>query len=260
MSRAGRMKRWAETPWPEIEARRGEIIAVLAAGSVEQHGPHLPLGTDVCIPNGIADLMISKAEESDADFASRFYLLPPLFYSYAKESDFWAGTLNLDGGTLTTVVRDVMKNLFRQGVKDVMIINGHMESLSFVFEGVELALERYRGARVVNVNWWDYVPDAIIEDIFGDRWPGWVAEHAALTETSLMLYLQPELVNLNRMDHGHIPKAKQYKQFPQPPERLPASGMYAEAGGASAESGERIANKVADGILASAMEVFRKAG
>lgn len=259
MNRAGRMKRWIETPWPEIEEHRSEIIAVLVAGSVEQHGPHLPLGTDVYIPNGIVDLMISKAEEGDADFASRFYLLPPLFYSYAKESDFWPGTLNLDGGTLIKVVRDAMKNLFRQGVTDVMIMNGHMESLCFIFEGIELALEQYRDVRVMNVNWWDYVPDAIIEDIFGDRWPGWIAEHAALTETSLMLYFQPEMVSLNQMDHGHIPKAKPYKRFPSLPEMLPASGMYAVASGASAESGMRIANRVADGILESVLEVFKEA-
>lgn len=258
MSRTERMKRWVETPWPEIETRRSEVIAVLVTGSVEQHGPHLPIGTDVYIPNDIVDLMISKAEEGDGEFASRFYLLPQLFYSYAKESDFWPGTLNLDGGTLTAVVRDVMKNLFRQGVRNAMIVNGHMESLGFIFEGIELALERHREASVINVNWWDYVPDTLIEEVFGDRWPGWVAEHAALTETSLMLHFRPELVNMARLEPGYIPEVKPYKRFPQLPEMLPASGMYAGADGASAATGKRLADIIAEGILESVVEVFKK--
>lgn len=257
MSGEKRMRRWVDIPWPEIAESKGKQIAFVVVGSVEQHGFHLPLGTDVYIPEGITDLLFRKLEERKSPLAARCTMLPPFFYTYAKESDVWPGTLNLDGQTFTATVRDVLGNLFRQGVGDVVIVNGHMEGLGFVLEGIELAREKFPAGRVLSVNWWDFVSDELIEEVFKDKWPGWIAEHAALTETSLMLYFRPELVKLEKMDAGFIPKPKLYKLFPQPGEMRPASGMFAPATDASAQIGELVANRIADGLAQVLEEVFR---
>ena len=119
--------------WKDIEAERGEMIALIVSGSVEQHGPHLPTGTDLYIAMGIADRIASLPEAGD--IAARLVLLPPIFHTYAKESDGWRGTLNLDGNTLTLVARDIIKGLFRQGIKRAVLLNGHLESYSFLLEG-----------------------------------------------------------------------------------------------------------------------------
>lgn len=232
----GKIRRWTDMTWREIEERRGDMIAVIPSGSVEQHGPHLPTGTDLYIAEGIADRL---AEMCNPPFRiDRLAMLPPIFHTYAKESDAWPGTLNLDGSTLTLLVRDVVRGLFRNGVKNVVIMNGHMESYAFVMEGVQLAVEGREGVRAVSVNWWDFISDGLIDDLFGDKWPGWVAEHAALTETSIMTYLYPELVKKELADAGFIPEPQPYKVFPQRREQLPASGMFASAEGACAQTGK----------------------
>lgn len=251
------MKRWTEIPWPEIDELKERMIAFIAVGSIEQHGRHLPLGTDTYIPVGITDIAYRKLSEKNSDIAARSVMLQPFFYTYAKESDFWPGTVNLDGGTFSETVRDVLSNLFRQGIRNAVIVNGHMECLSFVFEGISLALEKYPYGKVVSVNWWDFISDGLISDIFGDRWPGWAAEHAALMETSLMLYLYPELVRLEKMCAGHIPGHKSYKIFPQPESTLPASGMFAPAEGASARIGELVAGAASDGLVGALEEIFK---
>lgn len=127
-----RMKRWVDVPWSEIADSRERLIAFMIIGSVEQHGFHLPLGTDVYIPEGITDLLCRKLAEKKSPLAARSAMLAPFFYTYAKESDVWSGTLNLDGQTFSTTVRDVLYNLFRQGIRDVVIVNGHLEGLGFV--------------------------------------------------------------------------------------------------------------------------------
>ena len=71
--------------WKDIEAERGEMVALIVSGSVEQHGPHLPTGTDLYIAMGIADRIASLPEAGD--IAARLVLLPPFFHTYAKESD-----------------------------------------------------------------------------------------------------------------------------------------------------------------------------
>lgn len=94
------------------------------------------------------------------------------------------------------------------------------------------------------------ISEDLIDEVFGDSWPGWIAEHAALTETSLMLFYNPDLVRRDRMDAGFIPEIKPYKLFPQRVEALPASGVYAPLASASAEIGEIVSDRIAEGIAA----------
>ena len=240
--------------WKEIAAKGGDMIALIPSGSVEQHGPHLPTGTDLYISMGIAD-SIAGCQEAE-DISDRLVMTPPFFHTYAKESDAWPGTLNLDGNTLTLITRDVIKGLFRQGITKVLLFNGHLESYSFILEGIELATEGRSDVKVITVNWWDFIEDAMIKEIFKDRWPGWVAEHAALTETSIMLYLYPELVREELADAGLVPAPRPYKIFPQPSEVRPASGMYAPAKGATAAIGEQLVSAVVQQLIPVIRECF----
>ncbi|MDR7542756.1 MAG: creatininase family protein [Armatimonadota bacterium] len=243
------MARWDHLTWQEIGERRARgAIAVLPVGSIEQHGPHLPVATDALIPIGLAD-RLAGALGAD-DLGARLVMLPPFYYTYAKHSNWWPGTLNLDGATLVTYTRAVLEDLFRQGISRLLVLNGHMESVQFLMEGIELALERYPSTRTVLVNWWELVADAVIRDLFAEAWPGWEAEHAALTETSLMLAFYPELVRTERITDDRAPRTLPYRVFPQPPEVRPPSGVYASAAAASAPIGERLARHIVDGLVA----------
>ncbi len=239
------MKRWLTMKWTELQGHVDEKVAVLPIGSVEQHGPHLPLGTDSLIPVGLADRLAASAP----NLADRLIMMPPVYHTYAKHSDFWPGTLNLDGDTLISFVRDVCQNTFRQGITRVMALNGHMESVQFILEGARKALEVYPEARFFLINWWDLVPDDLIDDLFGDRWPGWEMEHAALTESSLMMALYPDLVLQSDLPSDRPPEHLPFTVLPEPPSVRPRSGSYADSRGASAEIGERLVAEITAGIL-----------
>lgn len=249
-----KIRRWSELPWPELESHKDRMIALLPTGSVEQHGPHLPTGTDAYIPMGIMDLLPTlKSAEKIAD---RLVMLPPAFHTYAKESDAWIGTINLNGHTLSLYICDILERLFEQRIMNVVIFNGHMESYSFILEGIERAVHGRKDAFVLSVNWWDLISDDLIKQVFADRWPGWIAEHAALTETSLMLHLHPELVHMDKMDEGIIPETRNYKIFPQPEKVRPASGMFACADGAEKETGRRLTQEVLEKLVLIFNEEF----
>lgn len=250
-----RMARWDLLTWQEIDERRARgLIAVLPTGSLEQHGPHLPVATDVMIPIGLADRLAAALR--DDDLGGRLVMLPPSYYTYAKHSNWWPGTLNLDGTTLVAYARAILEDLFRQGVNRTLLLNGHMESVQFLMEGIELAVERHGQARVVLVNWWELVAEAVIQEVFADAWPGWEAEHAALTETSLMLAFYPDLVRADRIADDRAPMTLPYRVFPQPPEVRPPTGVYASAAAASAPIGERLAHHIVEGLVAVLRERF----
>ena len=242
-----RMRRWAEMTWTDIDELVGEDpVAVLPAGSVEQHGPHLPLGTDYFIPVALADRAVQGVPES---VASRLVSLPPLTYTHAPHSNPWPGTANLDGITLTRVARDLVGELGRQGIRRLAILNGHMESGAFLWEGARLG--RCEGGWVTLINWWDLVPDALVEDLFGDAWAGWEMEHAALVETALMMALRPDLVREGRTPGEASPLVHPYRSLPPEAQTLPRSGSFAPADGASKEIGERIAREICHGLAAT---------
>lgn len=242
------MARWDLLSWQEIGERRSRgMVAVLPVGSVEQHGPHLPVATDVLIPIGLADRLAAAGAETAV--GRPLVMLPAVYYTYARHSNWWPGTLNLDGDALTGFIRAVLEDLFRQDVLRLLMLNGHMESIQFIMEGIELAVARRPSARVVLVNWWELVADALIQEVFGDAWPGWEAEHAALTETSLMLAFYPELVRRDRIADDRAPRTLPYKVFPQPDIVRPPSGVYASAAAATAAIGERLAAHIVDGLL-----------
>lgn len=241
---------WFEMTWPEI-ARAAEegAILVLPTGSVEQHGYHLPTGTDTLISEGIARRLMAAVPER------RMLMAPPLRYTYAKLNTAYPGTVNLNGSTLIAFCQEVFSEFLRQGFHQILVINGHMESVAFIMEGAELALH-HAGAgegpgrpKVVYVNWWEFVTDKLIADIFGDRWPGWEAEHAALTETSLMLHLWPGLVRevkggAGENDYQHLT----YKILPWPAKTRPRSGSYANPEGATADIGRRLLEPIITGL------------
>jgi len=236
------MRRWDHVTWPFVQEHRDELVAVLPAGSVEQHGPHLPLGTDVQIPVGIADRLVDEAPEW---LRERLIMLPPMHYTYAKHSNWWSGTVNLTGATLIRVLQDISREVFRNGISRLVVINGHMESVAFMEEGVREALEEYPECRALIMNWWDFVPQEVIDEVFGDAWPGWEREHAALTETSLMMALYPDSVTMDDDFRGdETVEEFPYSVLPESPDALPPSGVFADCTEASAATGELILNRV----------------
>ena len=98
---------------PEILDAR---LAVLPIGSFEQHGPHLPLVTDTLIAVAVADGI------------SRRYgglQLPPVTFSCSHEHNDFAGTISVSATTLAAIVTDITRSLERQGIRRLLIVNGH---------------------------------------------------------------------------------------------------------------------------------------
>ena len=174
----------ARLTWPDAsEAFRGVRVALIPVGSMEQHGPHLPLGTDWYIASHIA----TEVSETDDRL-----LLPGVQVGVSEEhSQFW-GTLTVSPEALRDHAIAQARSLASHGLKRIVFVNGHGSNGA----PLEAAARSLREEDVFGFvfNWWQSVSSTLAE-LFPDP-----TAHAGSIETSLMSVIRPELVRSDRFD------------------------------------------------------------
>lgn len=231
---------WAEHSWPDVERKLAAGAPVfLPLGATEQHGHHMALNVDVVLPTAVCERV--------ADAVGGL-ILPTIPYGNRSQpktggGPAFAGTINLTANTFSLIVRDVICELFRQKARRIVVVNGHYENIGPAIEGIELALDaigrdRCDGLVILRFDHWDLVQPSTIDRIFPDGYPGIELEHASVIETSMMLAVRPELVDLGRSLHDGPAKFKPYDRYPLLNTDVPPSGVLSMTEGSSAEKGE----------------------
>ncbi len=251
--------RMSELTWVEYQKRLvdDEPIVILPTGSVEQHGPHLPLATDTMIPEMVAEAV---AERIGAIVAT------PLAYGYKSQpksggGNHFPGTTSLDGHTYSSILRDVIRELARHGVRKLAVIDGHMENAMFLVEGIDLGLRelRYGGVedmRIVKLGYWEFISQATEEALFPDGLLSWALEHGAVMETSVMLHLRPDLVRADLIPDNPPADFPPYDVYPTDIRPIPPSGVLSSAAPASAAKGKVVFDQVVEDIAAALPGAF----
>jgi len=233
--------------WKEIEkAQLEEYIVGIVIGSTEQHGPHLPLCTDVYIPLGIAEKVASKVN---------MIIAPPITYGYYSQvrsgggGEKFPGTTSLRSSTLVQLMTDVTEAFMKHGFKRFLILSGHYENSQLVAESVQEAMKSQSGdIRTLLVNYWELIPEEILNRVFGSDFPGWEIEHAGVAETSMMMALKPELVRNELIQDDTSTRRLAYDIIPPPTDIIPKSGIPWKASPATKEKGELLIRAAVDKI------------
>lgn len=174
---------------PDVSRSSG--LPVWVIGATEQHGAHLPLGTDTFIAEGIVDRAFALLEKKICVLK-----LPTLSVGCSLEHINFPGTLSLSSSTLALVVRDVAQSLVRHGHKKLVFLNGHGGN-GATLDAVALELRAQFGMQVLHIALQKLgEPDVLLDhqDLKHERAYG---IHGGAVETSLMLALRPELVKMD---------------------------------------------------------------
>jgi len=222
--------------------------AVLAAGSVEQHGAHLPLGTDAYAAMTVAERVAARLDTVVAPLGPvgvAHYHLP------------WGGTLSLAPSTLVALVVDVCASLRRAGVTRVVVVNWH-EGNSPTLRLAADEAQRRLDVRIVIAE-----AHVITNALFPDEME---FTHAGSMETAAVLAHEPALV---RMDEVADPSdaaagAAAHGLFRRPDvypvlrdfHEIAATGWYGHPERAQPERAEEVLEAVADHVVARAREIW----
>lgn len=191
--------RWVEFTGPELAALiAADPVLILPLGSVEQHGPHLPVGVDAACAEAVA-LRTVEAFAGEP----RVLVLPTLWYGYTPNQMSFAGTISIDSQTLIRLLCEIVGSVLAHGVRRLVILNGHGRNIGALDVAVARIGEGLRQpAHVVGTSYWNLVAHRTEE--FRESPPGGIA-HGGEFETSLQIALNPHLVHRHRAEK-HIPQ------------------------------------------------------
>ena len=196
-------------------------IALLPLGATEQHGAHLPCGTDTFQVSYLADA-IARA------YPEPVWRLPTIPITVSHMHRGSPGTVWLTNGTLAAVVKDIVHALRQEGITRVVILNGH--GGNFVVRPIVQDLNRdHADLQVILAE-----PPAG-ERVFEEP-PGSI--HAGESETSRMLHVAPDLVHLDLAVSTDVPYTQSFLLY-APITRLEPSGVWGHARAATPEKGRR---------------------
>jgi creatinine amidohydrolase len=184
--------RYEEFTWPEIRTAVAENrVAVLPVGTVEQHGPHLPLITDVLTASEMSRLAVARDP-------SRAILLPPVYYSFNEHHLDFPGTIAVHGETIIRYVTDIGRSLAHHGFRKILIVNGHGSNVPFL-DIAARNITNETPAIAAMASWWSLIPKSLIAELRESEKPGGMA-HGCELETSVLLHLRPDLVQMDKAE------------------------------------------------------------
>ena len=142
--------RYEKLTWPEInQAVKARKVVVVPIGSIEQHGPHLPLDVDVVCPLGVA-------HHAARLIPDRVLVMPPIVHGYTAHVMDFPGTINIHYEHFIRMVMDVGKSLAYHGFKKIILLNGHGSN----WPNLDLASRRINletDAECSAVCWWSLI-------------------------------------------------------------------------------------------------------
>jgi creatinine amidohydrolase len=183
---------WTEFAAPDFAAIDPlRTIAILPIAAIEQHGPHLPVGTDTILNQGCLDLLVERAP---ADLDIR--ILP--IQSVGKSNEhLWAkGTVTLPAAVQIEAWTELGLSVARTGIRKLVFVNSHggnEEIMGIVARELRVRAEMF----VVKTSWTRFgAPDGLYSDL--ERRHG---IHGGDLETSLVMHFRPELINHNQLQN-----------------------------------------------------------
>ncbi len=239
--------RYDRLTWPEINialARKPQPVVLLPFGTVEDHGPHLPISTD-------NDILMGVLEEAARRAEGDLLLMPAVPYGLDEHHMDFPGTVSIDMETCLAYVSQVAISAARHGFTHILIVNGHGSNHPVAdLAARKCVLETGMICASTTVN--AAIDPSLVKDVI-DQYrkggPGSIG-HAGEYETAMMLHLLPEWVQMDKAkrDIGQL-KLKYFNwDFPEPSliswqdiwSRFTEEGICGDAAAATEEFGQAV--------------------
>jgi creatinine amidohydrolase len=207
--------------------------AIIPIGSIEEHGPHLPMNTDIFHAYEIA---------KQASDIVPVFISPPIHFGVCRSTAAFPGTIGIRPTTLISLIDDVTSSLCRHGLKNFILYSGHagMNHVAAMIDAADGLMDKYEDVSFMVITDLELTDKDFFElvETASDS-------HAGEIETSLIMSLAPDLV-------GELPRAD-YPKFPKPllvrdTRDFWETGVWGDPQKASKEKGEKMVKILAKNL------------
>ena len=259
-----------EMTWPEIkEVVKENRVVLINTATLEDHGPHLPLVTDVAIALEVARRASEKVPED-------VVLMSPNYHGYSPHHSDFPGGIYIDGNTFVEYMLNITESLIGHGFRKILFYNTHGSNAPWVNIIARLTVMRHGDkeiwasvANLQGITEYRKALDEILE-VYGG------SSHAGEAETSMMLALHPDLVYMDKAPK-EMPLWSDGAMKDAPPEEdrpfvwggewwsaITKSGVIGDASAATKEKGERLLEAKVNALIkiikaAKAWEIRKRA-
>ena len=245
--------RYGEMTWPEVRmAAAEERVAVVPIATLEDHGPHLPIDTDLRLCNAVCEEAVSRASD-------RAVLVPAINHGYSPHHMDFPGAITIGAHTLIDYGVDVCRSLAHHGFRRILIVNGHGSNTPFIDIIARLTVVE-TNVLAAAVNYW--AAPGVREVAEGLRESDKIGgmNHACEFETSLYLALRPDIVDMAKAQRelSHRPSKNYWTDLiggdgplvmMEHWSALSETGVMGDPTKATAEKGKLLLDAAADGIV-----------
>jgi creatinine amidohydrolase len=182
--------------------QNSKSIAFLLIGSCENHGDHLPFGSDSLFPLNLVRLVLDSILKSKSEHDHNFIVLPVVPYGVSIHHIDYQMTISLRSSTMINLIEDLLRCLASNEIRRVIILNGHDGNIAPAETASRNIKNEYPDMVIACLeSWWTLVGQKNKEAF--DVWDG--LGHGGEAETSALLAVRPDLVNLSLAPEQTIP-------------------------------------------------------
>ncbi|MBV9522037.1 MAG: creatininase family protein, partial [Alphaproteobacteria bacterium] len=194
---------WWRLKAAEINAlAQRDAVVIVPIGSIEQHGPHLPTQVDTLLVGEIA-----RRAARQVAATTPVVVVPTVWSGLAEHHISLGGTLSLDLATFLALLRCICRSLVRQGFRRIFLLNGHGGNIAALTVAVnEMAVELE--APIAAASYWPLAAEAFVQILERQE----TVRHACEAETSMMLALAPQLVDMSRAAEAVGPTGREVSE------------------------------------------------
>jgi creatinine amidohydrolase len=172
-----------------------KTIAIIVFGACENHGDHMPFGSDFFVPMELARRVASHARN--------VLVLPAFPYGVSSHHSGFQMTVTLEPTTLIRAIEDICSSLIKNGIHRILIINGHDGNIAPIELSARTLKDKYPDVIIACLEAWWTVIGQVDKNLF-DNWNG--LGHGGEAETSAMLSVRSDLVDMKNAPEKIIPK------------------------------------------------------
>jgi creatinine amidohydrolase len=171
-----------------------KTVAILVFGACENHGDHMPFGSDFIVPIELAKRVARRSHN--------VIVLPAMPFGVSLHHISFQMTISLEPNTLIKVIEDLFRSVVKNGISRILVINGHDGNISAIELAARIIKDKYPEVIIACLEAWWMLVGEIKKELF-EVWNG--LGHGGEAETSAMLAVRPDLVEMNNAPKEIIP-------------------------------------------------------